>query len=318
MAPRQYDLSAEVTQFFEDHVPATPQECDAFAINLLGEPVKRVPIQGQFSYTLLAGLEPTIVQFRSPKSQLDLGMTSLAKSVHGKLAAKTKSYGGIANNSLFVYVIERLPGVAYITVSFGIEKQMNTVVGLARFFAASWIKAQPRPEALLQSNYDRKLEQLSKSMPPYLTPAIVSTRTELDLLFGSDFRYAICHGDLNDMNLLVDEETGDLTGVIDWAEASIQPFGLSLWGLETLLGFSDKNGWHYYSASDSLEDAFWTAFHYEIGNMSENDKKLIDISRRLGILLRYGFIWIDGVERPVTEQTGLDSLRRLRAFFQKR
>ncbi|KAF3492324.1 uncharacterized protein GIQ15_01841 [Arthroderma uncinatum] len=317
MLPRQYDLSAEVTQFFEDHAPATPQQCDAFAINLLGEPVKRVPIQGQFSYTLLAGLEPTIVQFRSPKSQLDPKMTSLAKSVHSKLAAKTKSYGVMADDSLFVYVIERLPGVSYITVSFGIEKQMNTVVGLARFFAASWIKAQPRPETLLQSNYDRKLEQLSKSMPPYLTLAILTARTELDLLFGSDFRCALCHGDLNEMNLLVDEETGDLTGVIDWAEASIQPFGLSLWGLETLLGFSDKDGWHYYGASNSLEEAFWTTFHYEVGSISEDDKKLIDISRRVGVLLRYGFIWINGVERPVTEQTGLDSLLRLQAFFQK-
>ncbi|EFQ99198.1 hypothetical protein MGYG_02212 [Nannizzia gypsea CBS 118893] len=317
MLPRRYDLSAEVALFFEGHVPATPQQCDAFAISLFGEPVNRVPIQGQFSYTLLVGLEPMVVQFRSPRSQLDPKITSLAKSVHGRLAAKTQPYGGIANDSLFVYVIERLPGVAYITVNFGIEKQMKTVVGLARFFATSWINAQPRPETLLQSNYDKMLEQLSKLMPPYLTPAIVSARAGLNLLFGSDFRCALCHGDLNDMNLLVDEETGDLTGVIDWAEASIQPFGMSLWGLETLLGFSDRDGWHYYSASNSLEDAFWAAFYDEIGSISEEDKKLIDISRRVGILLRYGFVWINGVETPVTEQTGLDSLRRLRAFFQK-
>lgn len=154
-------------------------------------------------------------------------------------------------------------------------------------------------------------------MPPYLTPAVVSARSQLDLLFSGNFRYALCHGDLNDMNLLVDEETGDLTGVIDWAEASIQPFGLSLWGLETLLGFSDKDGWHYYSASNTLEDVFWAAFYHETSSISEDDKKLIDISRRVGILLRYGFIWIDGAERPVTEHTGLDSLRRLQAFFQK-
>lgn len=142
-------------------------------------------------------------------------------------------------------------------------------------------------------------------------------------LFGSDFRWALCHGDINEMNLLVDEKTRHLTGVVDWAEASAQPFGLSLWGLETLLGYSDRDGWHYYSSSNALEGTFWTAFEDETNDISEDngisedDKKIIDISRRVGMLLRYGFIWINGVETMITEQTGLNRLRRLQAFFQR-
>ncbi|KAM5474553.1 hypothetical protein MauCBS54593_002129 [Microsporum audouinii] len=178
MKPRRYDLDAEIVLFFKEHAPTTRQQCDSLAISLLGEPIECVPIQGQFSYTLLAGPEPTIIQFRSIKSQLDLNITSLAKSIHGTLAAKTKASGVIGDN-IFVYIIERLPGVAYATLRFDIEKQVNTVVGLARFFAASWIKAQPRPEIQLQNEYDRKLEQLAKSMPPYLTEAIVFCRTQL-------------------------------------------------------------------------------------------------------------------------------------------
>ncbi|KAM5457696.1 hypothetical protein McanCB56680_006060 [Microsporum canis] len=244
MKPRRYDLDSEIALFFKEHAPTTRQQCDSLAISLLGEPIECVPIQGQFIYILLAGPEPTIIQFRSIKSQLDLNITSLAKSIHGTLAAKTQASGVIGDN-IFVYIIERLPGVAYATLRFDIEKQVNTVVG-----------CKPRPEIQLQNEYDRKLEQLAKSMPPYLTEAIVFCRTQLGVLFGSDFRWALCHGDINEMNLLVDEKTRHLTGVVDWAEASVQPCGLSLWGLETLLGYSDRDGWHYYSSSNALEATF--------------------------------------------------------------
>jgi hypothetical protein len=135
MATRKYDISVEITRFFEDHAPITREQCDIFVINLLGEPIKQVPIQGQFSYTLLAGQpeSTSVVQFRSAKSPLDLQMTALAKSVHGTLAAKTQAYGAMGDNALvFIYVIERLPGVAYITLRFDIERQMRTVAGLAR------------------------------------------------------------------------------------------------------------------------------------------------------------------------------------------
>ncbi|KAK2747501.1 hypothetical protein FQN57_001993 [Myotisia sp. PD_48] len=317
MAPRKYDINDEIARFFEDHAPIKRQQCDSFAINLLGKPLTPVPIQGQFSYTLLAGPKSMVIQFRSAKSPLDHEITTLSKNVHGNLVAKTEAHRGMGDNSLFIYVIERLPGVPYITLRFNLERQMNTVLGLARFFAAAWVKPQPQSEILLRNKYDLKLQELSNVMPSYLTSVIASVQSQLDLLFSSNFRWALCHGDLNEMNLLVDEDTGNLTGVVDWAEASIQPFGISLWGLETLLGFSDQNGFHYYSSSMDLENAFWTAFRDEAGGLSEDDKKCIHLSRRVGILLRYGYIWIDGVEMPVTEQTESGSLHRLRAFFQK-
>lgn len=44
------------------------------------------------------------------------------------------------------------------------------------------------------------------------------------------------HGDLSELNVLVDPLTGRLTSVINWAKAKICPFGISLWGLENILG----------------------------------------------------------------------------------
>jgi hypothetical protein len=59
------------------------------------------------------------------------------------------------------------------------------------------------------------------------------------------------------MNIFVDPNIGHVTGIIDWAEAIILPFGISLWGLENILGYMDSQGWHYYKNYQKLEKLFW-------------------------------------------------------------
>ena len=51
------------------------------------------------------------------------------------------------------------------------------------------------------------------------------------------------YSDLSNMNILVDPDSGHLTGVVDLADASIKPFGIALWGLESILGCSGPQGW---------------------------------------------------------------------------
>jgi hypothetical protein len=48
--------------------------------------------------------------------------------------------------------------------------------------------------------------------------------------------------DLSNMNILVDPDTGHLTGVVDRADAAIEPFGMAIWGLEDVLGWSGPGG----------------------------------------------------------------------------
>ncbi|KAF4545418.1 Protein kinase-like [Lasiodiplodia theobromae] len=48
------------------------------------------------------------------------------------------------------------------------------------------------------------------------------------------------HGDLVPGNILVDRATGQLTGVVDWAEAEVGWWGLPLYGVEFLLGFVES------------------------------------------------------------------------------
>lgn len=107
------------------------------------------------------------------------------------------------------------------------------------------------------------------------------------------------------MNLLIDPDTGNITGIVDWAEARILPFGFSLWGLENVLGYMDSEGWHYYDNSRELEDLFWQTFWVLARNASDTDVQLIRAARMAGLFCRYGFI-VEGkaVIRAVDQSDG--------------
>jgi hypothetical protein len=82
-----------------------------------------------------------------------------------------------------------------------------------------------------------------------------------------------------------------LTGVTDWAEAKVLPFGFSLWGLQTLLGFMDesKGCWTYFWDHVHLEHIFWQRFEENVTPLNIKQKNAIKIGRLLGLLCRHGF-----------------------------
>ncbi len=136
---------------------------------------------------------------------------------------------------------------------------------------------------------------------------------ELQLLFAHTYPLVLTHDDLCEMNILVDPDSGHITGIIDQAKAKILPFGISLWGFQNIIGYMDSQGWHYYSNYYALKSLFWQTFETVVGGVSEIERHTIRIARIAGFFLRYGFVQEDGVrERPVKELD--DSLRYLDAF----
>lgn len=104
------------------------------------------------------------------------------------------------------------------------------------------------------------------------------------------------------MNIFVDLKTGHITGIIDWADARILPFGISLWGLDNMLVYMDSKGWHYCTNHHELESLFWITFEKAVGGVSEAGMRAILVARMAGFFLRYGFAWEDGVrELPVAK-----------------
>jgi len=91
------------------------------------------------------------------------------------------------------------------------------------------------------------------------------------------------------MNVLVNPETGNITGVVDWAEAKVLPFGFALYGVEHLFGWMDSKGWHYYDHYRELENLFWRTFQKGARNFSDADLHLVSATRMAGIFYHYGF-----------------------------
>lgn len=118
------------------------------------------------------------------------------------------------------------------------------------------------------------------------------TRTLNEVLEGlpriMTLPFVLTHGDLNEMNMLVDDN-GHITGIVDWAESRILPFGFALWGLENILGYMNSKGWHYHDNAQKLRDEFWRIFEADTGCVQDDVKANIRLARMAGLFLRYGF-----------------------------
>ena len=118
---------------------------------------------------------------------------------------------------------------------------------------------------------------------------------QLGSLFTTTYPQVLSHDDLNEMNIMVDAD-GSIIGIIDWIDARVLPFGISLYGLENLLGYMDGEGWHYFYNHVELRALFWGIFKDEVGEISEAEMQAIMVARMAGLLIRYGFTW-DGYKQ---------------------
>ena len=111
----------------------------------------------------------------------------------------------------------------------------------ARFFASAWKTPQiPRKEKAL--DHKAKLMQLSSILPSRFARVIDRIYRNLDELVDQ-VPWVLTHSDISNMNILVDPDSCHVTGIVDWADASIEPFGVALWGLESVLGCGGPHGW---------------------------------------------------------------------------
>ena len=110
------------------------------------------------------------------------------------------------------------------------------------------------------------------------------------------------------MNILVDPDSGHLTGVVDWADACIEPFGKALWGMESVLGCHDENRYSYFGGGAShFRTLFCEVLLQEIKTPDPvESQRAIDEVRTLGVLLRWGYQWEDGLLQPTSNTSMLE------------
>ena len=327
VGPESYDILSQVqiSNFFSSNTSSTRDQCDDLAAKLLGGPVSATPIQGGNSYTVEGKEVPKVVQFRS--SQLDMAKLGLVQQVYLEFVPQCVYHGAL--ESLHVYIWNRVPGPAFcrvrqqmFTSDIDVDQRLRQTVqdfarlvntcymvpadfylvayllhtmisnSIIRFFALAWVNRPPTlepPPLGLQNEYVALLNKLSLTLPDSLYPTIDMVRQNLHLLFRPDFPIALQHGDILENNIHVEEATGHITGVVDWPDAFVAPFGLSLGGVEILLGIQTHKDWHFHPSHVSLRQQFWDTFNSKIGQVSELDKRSIEIARLMGLLQMHGF-----------------------------
>jgi len=142
----------------------------------------------------------------------------------------------------------------------------------------------------------------SLSSSSWSFPLSTSELSELELclsvLFAQEYPQVLTHGDLSLTNVLVDENTHEITGIVDWSLASIFPFGLELDTLYLTTGYMDLGGWHDYSCRERLHQSFWNEFWSVSGIGDDEDKNkgrrkrirdMAEKAAKIGAILRYAF-----------------------------
>lgn len=140
----------------------------------------------------------------------------------------------------------------------------------------------------MAETFEKELQILLVALPDRFHPIIRATLAALPSICSLPM--VLLHKDFGDCNIMVEDETCHLVGVIDWAEAEIGPFGTNLHSLQDLMSkFHLKHGWIRYDDYDELVATFWKTLSDEVGGLDEDTIKAIKAARVLGLLLSWGF-----------------------------
>lgn len=193
------------------------------------------------------------------------------------------------------------------------------------FFALSWKSPQILEQAQLdklQQEYERDLRLLLHALPPRFQDVIRRCLRALPSIMALPI--VLAHKDFGDFNMLVDPDTCHLLGVIDWAEAKMEPFGVNLYAVEKLMTkFHLRNGASRYPDYDTLYDTFWQTLKAEISaDFSNATVGTIRSAMLLGFLLGHGFTGrLANMPEPVPisddDKEGLYKMLELDSFLSR-
>jgi len=318
----EYSVDAEIEAFFTK-TSATRVACHARAAELAGGNIVPVQVQGACSYSVYAGPDlEYVVQFRLASLALNLEVTSQAAEIYGPFAPSVSFEGTMGKGEkepLHAYVMSRVRGITHLDFILkkgypedspdNIRWRKNLIGDVARyvfrgslletipwlimrrFMALSWNRPQPATpdyRSSLRQAYLRDLQLLHTALPPQFQPIVQTCIDSLDSIMALPL--VLLHKDFGSFNIMVDEDTFHLVGVIDWAEAEVCPFGLNLHSLQELTGkLHMRNGWTRYIDYDALQDIFWRTFEEEVGGLSHEKWRAAKMARVLGLLLSSGF-----------------------------
>lgn len=90
----------------------------------------------------------------------------------------------------------------------------------------------------------------------------------------------------------MDPDTYEITAIVDWSLAEVQPFGMELDCLFLMSGSMTRHGWNFYTCRSRLVDAFWSEF-WTVAGIEDVDREdvrfLAEAAAKIGVIIRYAF-----------------------------
>ncbi|EGX91068.1 Aminoglycoside phosphotransferase [Cordyceps militaris CM01] len=306
----EYSADDEIAAFFKK-TTATRSQCETKARQLTGSnKIEPVAIQGACSYTVYAGerLE-YVVQCRLSSLALKTELSDLATAVYGSFVPTVSLHGELGHGQdqesgkepLLVYLMTRMPGITQLDFILSHDVAQSSpeffpsrqyfFADVASFLARSWLTPQNVSSEYrdkLKASYLSDLHALEEGLPERFKPAIQTCLRSLDDIMALPM--VLLHKDFGSSNVLVEKDSCHLTGVIDWAEASIGPFGTNLHSIQSFAGSMHlRNGWTRFPDYEAFEQRFWSTLGTKVGGLSEETVITIKKARVLGLLLSHGF-----------------------------
>ncbi|UPK91001.1 hypothetical protein LCI18_001936 [Fusarium solani-melongenae] len=236
----EYSNDAEIASFFAK-TSATRSACDVRARDLAGGSVAPVEVQGVCSYSVYAGPDlEFVVQFRLKSLYLKTETSMLARKIYGALAPKASFEGQMGENidgkePLYVYMMSRIRGITHLD-----------------FILAHSFPENSQENFALRQTYVKELRLLLDALPGRFHAIIQNCVKLMDAILSLSM--VLLYRDFGTCNIMVDETSCRLMGVVDWAEAEVCPFGLNLDSLQALTGkLHLRDGWIRYEDYASLQ-----------------------------------------------------------------
>ena len=169
---------------------------------------------------------------------------------------------------------------------------------LGSYFSRCWSRPQQvaaEEQVASQVGIHRRLANLRESSSAvFPSEALLELEESLPSLFSQDYPQVLTHGDLSRTNILVDQHTYEITGIVDWSLATVLPFGMELDSLYLFTGCMSRSGWHDYACYVELRKGFWEEFWATSGieddsGYREKIRSMAESAAKIGAILRYAF-----------------------------
>jgi hypothetical protein len=299
--------------------------------------------------------ESFIVQIRPTQHALDMHIAHAAKETYASLAPDIRAVDLNVPGQLRVYEMQKMHGTPLSRLLPCTRdstptlrtKQKRLVESFAALLAQTWPSSSTSPLPHRTTRADSpmasaphmlssctgkvgssilpRLEKLGIELPdPFLREVAKTTVARIKDM--EDLPVVLNHGDFIPSNVLVDEETWEINGLVDWAEAEDLPFGMCMYGVEYVLGYlgtacqtRDKSlnepMFVYHENAEYLRGLFWRRLcelEPDVKSRLEDVKTMRDV----GVLLWFGYAWDDGaIDRVVNEKDDGVEVACLRTFL---